>query len=158
MRCGKRTDGRRTVEAPSPGNAAGEDSSKQRTDDTSNTKCRADKALIHRSLGQRHRSDQQTKGAGHDARAPDTSDGSPDDESSGVGRSAAYGGSDCEDDDDDQEHVFGRVEGEDAAGQEQEAAGGKQESAAVPADVPERVELVGYLRDSRGNDRAVLQA
>ncbi len=72
-------------------------------------------------------------------------------------RSTANGRSNLENNEDSEEDVFGGVEGIYAANEEQEAAGSEQESTAVPADIVERMELVGYLGDGCGYDCAVLE-
>lgn len=96
-----------------------------------------------------------TNCTGEDARTTNSLNRTSNNKGSRVGRSAANSRANLEDKDGREPHALDGEESVQLSKQQLETTGGEQVGRAVPAHVGERVELVGDLRDGRGDDQSV---
>lgn len=94
--------------------------------------------------------------AAKDASSADASDSASNNESCGARGGAAESGADLEDEDGDEEHPFGGIELVDATKKRIENGSSQHVGAAIPADILDRVELVGDAGDGGSDDHPIL--
>ncbi|CAI4217741.1 unnamed protein product [Parascedosporium putredinis] len=142
---GDAADGQVDVEAPTPGDAVGEDAAQQGPADGGDAVGQADEA------GGRDEGDDGV-GARTDAGGAKARDGAAEDEDDGVGGEGADEAADFEDEDGGEEGVLEAEEAVAFAPGGLVAAVGHEEGGAVPGDFVDAAELVGDFGDGGGDD------
>ena len=93
----------------------------------------------------------------HDTSSTEASNGASDDESGRIGRRAADGRPELEDDDEGEKDLLGRIESVHSAEEQHETGGSKVVRTAVPACIAECMEMIGDIGYGGGDDGAVLE-
>lgn len=152
---GDTAEGQIDVETPSPGDVGCKDAAQYRAEDASHAEDCSYESHPHWSLRERRDGYHDGDAAVLDAGRADAADGASPDECNRVGRDAIDETTEFEHANAEEKDPFDVVESVNLAHEELEGAGGHQVRRAVPADVPEGVEVVGEGGEGDANDGPV---
>jgi hypothetical protein len=128
----------------------------QRSSHRGNSVHGADQAHVGRTLSQRHRAADDQDGAREDSGGAHAGHGSSQDQAQRVRGDSTDEGAELEDEQGGEIGPLHRVEGVQFPKDQLQGAGRQQIRGSVPADILQRVKLVGNARNGRRNDGVIL--